>query len=232
MSTDESEQTEITTGTCNHCGGERNCFVRASHTRHDSVDIGEYWTAYDVIECCGCGQLMVRRTDGGSEWATLRISPESGAGSALDEQVTYYPPAIFRRKPAWHCQIGDQVLEHLLDEIYAALHNNCQVLALVGIRTLLDRVMFLKVGDVGGFARKFEAMASKGIVGKEELSLLKALTEAGHAASHRAYVPTMHDLLTVLDIIENLIQRLFVLGDEARRVKDATPARTQKLRVQ
>jgi hypothetical protein len=51
----------------------------------------------------------------------------------------------------------------LLDEVYAALDNNLKVLATIGIRTIIDRMMTHEVGDLGDFGKKLGAFEAKGI---------------------------------------------------------------------
>ena len=53
-----------------------------------------------------------------------------------------------RRKPEWAEKLDDDVLlRGVLEEVYQALNAGMIVLASIGTRTLLDRVMFLGIGD-------------------------------------------------------------------------------------
>jgi len=51
------------------------------------------------------------------------------------------------------------------------------------------------------------------------------ITDAGHAASHRGYRPPREHLETILDTIENLLHRKFVLQLATVEIRAATPAR-------
>jgi hypothetical protein len=56
------------------------------------------------------------------------------------------------------------------------------------------------------------------------------MTDAGSAAGHCGHRPSRAHLETILDTIENLLHRKFVLQPAAAGVKAATPPRT-KLRL-
>ena len=133
--------------------------------------------------------------------------------------------------PKWFgdLETRDKLLAELLYEIYAALQNDPLVVATAGTRILLDRVMLLLLGeDAGGFADKLRSMTDKGIIGAEDRALLGAMIDAGHAASHRGYRSPREHLETIIDTIENLLQRKFVLPFAATEIKLATPIRAQR----
>jgi hypothetical protein len=100
------------------------------------------------------------------------------------------------------------------------------VLSSIGTRTLLDRAMFLRVGDPpGGFAAKLNLMVKNGHIGSDERVILEAITDAGSASAHRGFVPKPEMLATIIDTVENFLQREFVLKTAAGEVRAATPPR-------
>ena len=113
-------------------------------------------------------------------------------------KVIYWPPPTQRRKPEWAEKLDDDVLRGVVDEVYQALNAGLIVLASIGTRTLLDRAMFLRVGDPkGGFANKLNLMFEKGHIGKDERDILEAITDAGSAAAHRGFAPNTKTLDTI-----------------------------------
>ena len=141
-------------------------------------------------------------------------------------KVTYWPPPTQRKKPDWAESIDDDVIRGVIEEVYQALNSGMIVLASIGTRTLLDRGMFLRVGDPkGGFAGKLNLMVEKGHIGKDERDILQAITDAGSAAAHRGFAPNNKTLGTIIDTAENCLHREFVLKTAAGDVRKATPAR-------
>ena len=70
---------------CNNCGGERNAFVRDSHSTRGDTGHVVWSTTMEILECCGCEDLSIRRMDGADG----------------DTEITYWPPKQSHR-PRWH----------------------------------------------------------------------------------------------------------------------------------
>lgn len=219
--------TVVTKAHCNECNGERNADIRASYTANDEDGEVSWSDTYDVLKCCGCNGISVRHTFWFSEWDDFDADPLTGQPRLIPGvKVTYWPPPTTREKPEWVEKLEDKVLRDVIDEVYQALNSGLIVLASIGTRTLLDRAMFLCVGDPkGGFAGKFNLMVENGHIGKNEKDILEAITDAGSAAAHRGFVPSSKMLDTIIETVENFLQREFILKTAAGEVRTATPPR-------
>lgn len=190
---------------CNECS-KKTC-----HNVLSSVDVGGYdgevnWSnTYQVLECGGCKHVTFRKRFWFSEWQ----SGDPDEGPIFED--SYFPPPLFREKPKWFAEL-DQKLSTVLEEVYIALQNNIRYLAAVGARTALDIILVDKVTDKGSFDVKLKALVSEGFVSEAEKGMLKAVTEAGNAAAHRGYLPEEKDLILVMDIIESVIEKLYISG--------------------
>jgi hypothetical protein len=164
-----------------------------------------------------------------SEWDALDVDPLTGQQRLLPGvKITSWPPPTERRKPDWTAKLDDDVLRNLVDEVYQALDFGLIVLASIGTRTLLDRAMFLCIGDrLGGFAKKLGHMVDNGHIGTDEKFILEAVTDAGSASAHRGFAPSATILGTIIDTTENFLHRQFVLNTAAGEVRKATPARSK-----
>lgn len=219
---------EIIKAHCNTCGGNRSAFKRAGHTVKGNEEEVSWSDTYDVLECCGCSSLSVRHTSWCSEWDQLDADPFTAKPRVIPGvRVTCWPPQTKRKKPDWAERIDDEVLRCAIDEVYQALNHGMIVLASIGTRMLLDRAMFLRIGDPrGGFGGKLDLMTAKGHIGKDEKETLKAITDAGSAAAHRGYAPSPEQLETIVEITENFLHREFVLKTAAGDIRTTTPPRT------
>ena len=215
---------------CNKCGGERNAFERASHSVDGHNDETRWSDTYDVLECCGCSGMIVRHKSWFSEWDDFDEDPLTGEPRLNPGiKVTYWPPPTTQIKPAWADSLEDRVLRQVIGEVYQAMNGGLMVLASIGTRTLLDRAMFLRVGDPrNGFAGKLDAMVEKGHIGATEREILETITDAGNAAAHRGFAPTPGTLVTIVETVENFLQREFVLQSAAGDVRAATPRRSDR----
>ena len=213
--------------TCNTCNSETRhniCFKKSLGKEVvDSGGLGIQWkwevwfeVIYEVLECCGCQSLTLRRSVECSEWDGER-------------KFEFYPPRTVRILPAWHSKIPDtseylKNIKELLEEVYLSLNSNTLRLALMGCRTLIDLFMLEKIGDQGGFDQKLKKLVDGGYLGKDQQKFLQVALDAGHAAAHRAYKPKLEVVNHVLDVIENLIQ-LYVLEETSHSVSSEIPPR-------
>jgi hypothetical protein len=205
---------------CNGCCRDTDHAVLKTHIISDREPDGQRWeTRFDMIECCGCHFISLKRTiDYYTEDDSLVIE--------------YFPPPISRRKPSWTYDFAvhlamttDLGLSQLLDEVYSALHANNRRLATMGARTLLDMAIVDSVGDVGTFADKLKVLQQKGFVGKNQCEFLEIALEAGNATAYRGHCPTSQQLNQVMDIVESILHQIYVLPQASAELKRSTPPR-------
>ncbi len=165
---------------------------------------------YNLLECCGCENISLQHLSWFSE---------------TDEIVEKnYPPPVSRRIPEWKYKLPHQI-SSLLDEIYNALHANSRRLVVMGARTIVDMVILDKVGDIGSFKEKLKALEVQGFIGKKNREFLTAALDAGSAAAHRGYAANPEEIGHVMDIVENLLEAVFVLEEAAENLKKSIPSR-------
>jgi len=95
----------------------------------------------------------------------------------------------------------------------------------MGARTLVDMAIIDKVGDVGTFEQKLKALQDGGFVSKRNAAVLAAALDAGNASAHRGHQFKSNAVNQVMDIVENLLQAIYVLEPAAEEIKTATPPR-------
>jgi len=78
----------------------------------------------------------------------------------------------------------------------------------MGARTLVDMAILDKVGDVGTFKQKLEALEADGFVSKRNREVLDAALDAGNATAHRGHRFDPESVNQVMDIVENLLQAI------------------------
>jgi hypothetical protein len=113
----------------------------------------------------------------------------------------------------------------LMREVYGALHAGHTALALMGARALLDITLTKSVGDVSGFGAKLTRATTQGVVSTMEHEFLKSAFEIGSASAHRGLRPDSRTVTMVFDIVENLMQRVYVLPGISTALKAKTPPR-------
>lgn len=175
---------------------------------------------YELLQCRGCEGISLRV----SEWSSDNLAE----GRRLEPMVKYYPPRIARREPPWSLNLLFEAytIYDLLRETYVALQNNCPRLAAMAARSVLDHVMTDKLGDIGGFEQKLSHFEPE-YVSRKQRQMLERVLNVGDAAIHRSYEPKPQDLDSMMNIVEGLIQQIYVDADAAARLK-APPRSREK----
>lgn len=112
----------------------------------------------------------------------------------------------------------------LFFEVIAAWENGLFTLALSGIRTLIDRYIVNKVGDVGTFQSKLKKMLEEKHLNKKQYELLATIIEGGNAAGHRGFRPKKEMLDNFLQIVEEIIS-LDYKTDDFEKYNEIIPKR-------
>jgi hypothetical protein len=85
---------------------------------------------------------------------------------------------------------------------------------------------------VHGFAEKLRQLEVQGFISQKNRQVLDVALDAGSAAVHGGYAPKLAEVHSVMDIVENLLQAIYVLDKVAAEVKKSTPARPASKRAQ
>lgn len=211
---------------CNSCRKKTSHKVLKSVVEKHSECYGDdeggdlHWqTTFEMLQCGGCREVVLRRSE------THPIDD--------DVAVDYFPPATSRHPPAWceHSILPAECM-WLFREIYRSLDAGNYCLPMMGARALLDVVIVDKIGDVGTFQEKLKKLQDDGCVSPSQLKFLEVALDAGNAAVHRGHIPSTKNIHRVMNIVENLIQALYVLEHEAQGVRKATPPRPPKKKIQ
>lgn len=127
---------------------------------------------------------------------------------------------------------GEELLEAvpgkfhaLLREIDFAYVNGLMSLSVSGLRTVIDEFAVEQVGDVGGFQRKIEVMAEKKLLNTNQVEILSAALEVGHAAAHRMHVPSKQECGQVVDVVVHMLREVYVLRVGAQKLRGSAPPR-------
>lgn len=225
-----TQEDEIVSANCNRCGGQRKAFVRSKFTTHGSDEYTSWSETVKALECRGCGDLSMEHEFWFSEWDSIGLDPITGEPRMeYGVKKTTWPPPSVRKKPEWSDRLDDSVLRDVMDETYLALDHGMMIVAAIGARTMLDRAMYLKVGDQPrGFPGKLDAMVKSGRMGSEEKETFLAITDVGNAAAHRGHAPSRRTLDAVFAATEGVLHREFILPSEAEEARRNTPKKGEQ----
>jgi len=212
---------------CNTCGRETNHDVLHNETRSRTEKVDEdtaidWGSHYKMVCCAGCDTVSLRMDSWFSEACDENGQPEI--------ETQYYPPKIFRPKPAWlsdteHSPNCCSAVRELLVEVYVSLQNNCPRAAAMAVRALLEHLFISTCGDKGTFGNNLNAFQEAGHISPTQRDFLLTVLDAGHATIHRGFKPSRQELAIIVDIAENLVELLYIQKDGVEQLKKRIPPR-------
>jgi len=220
-------------GHCPQCGPRRWSDVKGQHATEERDDESGVWgrTDYRILECRGCLATYMQTESVFSEDTDHRQNAAGDWEEFLNPTIEHWPAASKRPLPSWAMQIRffDDNLGNLFSDIYGCLNADLDVPATVAIRTAFDSATeLLGIDPAKRFAEKMDELKTLGKISDDERSTLDVVVDAGSAAAHRGWRPTTQQLETLVSLIETFFHRTFVLGDEAKKIKAAMPARQRR----
>ena len=204
---------------CPKCGGgvRNHTVLREYKTRWDDQDAGEYGhDEYQICRCVGCETVRFRWVS----WWSGDFGPRGTVPT-----VRVFPERVTRR---W-AQVESGDLPEIVQRIYAetvkALNAGATILAGGGLRAIVEAIC--KEQNVSGktLMEKVDALESKGFLTRPQAELLHEERYIGNAALHEITPPAAPDLEDGLDIVEGLLNTLYVLPEKAERLRKARQAK-------
>jgi hypothetical protein len=214
---------------CPQCGPDRWADIKARYRVHDDHGDSGLWTdtTYYILQCPACEIVYFLSDSVFSEDSVSVYDPHTGEEEEdYKHTLQQWPSPSQRDRPKWleEIWVHDSQLHKLLIDTYKALDNDLGIFAAIGIRTVFDRASeILGIDPAKRFDEKLHELFDQGGIGRDELRMLDALTDAGSAAAHRGWAPTPEQLDVMMASIEGFVYRTFILGDQAKRLKAAVP---------
>jgi hypothetical protein len=222
---------------CPSCGADRDPAVLGEHeeTWHNEQDGVAGANRYRILKCAGCDEVFFQKQME-SEYEMVpdpdpNPDPDYPQGFVPRVRSQYWPSAVVRPKPAWVDDLisTDWTLYQLLQETYQALNDGLQITTALGMRTAFDRASeLLGIDPALPFAKKLDELQKQGLIGAHEKDALSVLVDAGSAAAHRAWRPSVEQLRTMIAIIEPFLHRSFIGTEAAKRLKEKVPPKPRR----
>jgi hypothetical protein len=229
------EALERLKGHCPTCGADRNSEIVASYEEEWDDAEGQVYGKINhrVLKCMGCDTVFYQKHSICSEEYEIVTSEHTNEEETVyTPTINYWPAPVTRKQPGWMFQLawnGDSVLHSLLEDIYTALDNDLRIFAAIGLRTAFDRASeLLGVEQSQTFAQKLDDLLKKGKISSSERESLDVLTDAGNAAAHRGWKPSVGELDTLMTIGEQFIHRALVLEAAAKELRPRVPQRPKR----
>jgi hypothetical protein len=180
------------------------------HWREAEYDI-QGMDYFGVISCLGCETLSFRKASSNSddfyEDEGILIHPET-------EEI--YPNRIIGRSPLDEQYYLPDKVKNIYKETHAALSSKLKILAGVGIRALIEGVCLEEEAKGINLKERINDLVAKGILTASNAETLHKTRFLGNKSAHELEVAKDQELGIAFDIVENMLQTLYIIPKKAR----------------
>lgn len=208
---------------CHACKRETNQSILASIQRSGQEpmgpDISFYWDEeFQIVRCDGCEAITFRSTYSNSEQL-------DDQGDAVEEHLYPNPVESKHREPiseSW--PILPNKLDSIYEETIQALNLSQHILAGIGIRAILETICKDQDAQGKDLEKKIDDLKERRLLTAEGAGILHDLRILGNRAAHEVKPHSEAQLNLAMDIVEHLLQEVYILPFRAKKAFKDTDA--------
>jgi hypothetical protein len=186
---------------------------------HNQSPDGEVqtWDEYSVMQCRGCLTLSFMQ----ESTCTEDVEYDDEGMDTLKVTRTLYPSRLVGRALLEDHYYLPSNVEQIYLEAHAALCSSLPIMAGFGVRAVVEAVCTDKAIPGKNLQARIDGLASSGHITLEGAKILHALRFMGNKAAHEMKAPTAEELGAAFDVVEYLLNGVYIIP---RRAKKLTPA--------
>jgi hypothetical protein len=206
----------------NYC---RNCVRDTKHKIVFKKSVPEYVpeggfdignNEYMVLECNGCECISFRQ-----EYHDYSDIYENEQGKQVcRKDICCYPFVLINHRSELEIYYLPEKIKNVYEQTILALKGGSNLLAGVGFRAIIEAICQHEKIKGHNLELKINALAKNRFITDKEAERLHPIRFLGNDAVHDMEIPSTEKLLTVLHIIEHLLENLYILDSDAKRVLD------------
>ena len=166
-----------------------------------SPDEDYYYVAtYRVVKCCGCDTVSFGR----EVVEECNVEYNQDGYEEIVPVHTSYPVKERSIEPLVSWEIPS-LINRTYKESVDAINNESNLLASIGFRATIEALCLENVINSGNLASKIDTLRDKGIITDADCKRLHEVRFMGNDSAHQMEKPDCEHLLTVLDVINNIL---------------------------
>lgn len=172
-----------------------------------------YGSYYRVVECCGCDTVSFDREvieEGNVEY-------NQDGYEEIVPVHTSYPVKEYSIEPLVSWEIPS-LINCAYKESVDALNNESYLLASIGFRATIEALCLENGINSGNLADKIDTLRKKGIITDADCKRLHEVRFMGNDSAHQMEKPDRQHLMTVLDVINNILNSLYIIEKKFKDV--------------
>ncbi|MDQ3750590.1 MAG: DUF4145 domain-containing protein [Acidobacteriota bacterium] len=193
-----------------------DCIGETRHKILQSIDIKgaaydwdyHYQNSYQIVQCQGCDSLSFRKVHTNSE--DYFVDPDTNEYFE-NAKIDIYPNRVAGRAKLKHIHFLPNNVGQIYHETHLALCSKQPILAVIGIRALVETVCNEKNATGRNLEERIDNLVALGILTNQNAELLHSLRILGNEAAHEVKVQDEQTLSLAMDVVEQLLNNVYIL---------------------
>ncbi len=201
---------------CRSCHRSTNHEVLHKHAEEtDPWDYHER-TSWQVVRCLGCESISFRIWNKDYE---IRTDHDDHGNPTYLTSESLFPKFLRNHKPLSNLRYVPELIKKVYGQSITALGEQANILASIGLRACVEAVCnHLNIAG-SNLDRRIDGLYKAGHVSNNDKKRLHAIRFLGNDAAHEIREPDERDLRIALDIVDHLLNSVFILERRARRLE-------------
>ncbi len=217
---------------CTICNRQTNQLVLQEVTKKYHEEETGWWedSAFQIIQCAGCDEISFRK-----------LYNNAQAQSHTHEDTTdqeLYPQRGAHSRPIKPYRGLPLSINTIYRETIDSFNGDLTLLCSVGVRAIIEAICLDKlisegkVKDSSGKERvsksldgKISGLSLKGFLTPDNVDILHELRFLGNESVHKLYKPPISELALAIDIIELVLENIYIIRKKAFKLKESRESR-------
>lgn len=195
---------------CGECKGDRKhsiLFEKEIHSDEDNPYVFfQSVTKYQVIECCGCSHISFVKKHGGE---TMFFTNDNGEEEDYFD-IDIYPQYLEGCEKLKYLHLLPSPILSIYNETVNAFRMKCLILTAGGFRAIIEAICNHLNIKKGNLVVRINELNKKGHLTVKETDRLHSIRFLGNDSLHDIQTPKKHQLIIVMEIINHLLDNLFL----------------------
>ncbi len=197
---------------CGNCNGYTNHEVSKSVEKSWGNQDIQGWNVFEIVTCRGCDGTSFR-------FSSTNTDDFDYNTNEFSEHEELYPNRIAGRKEIDVYQLPEPV-RAVYRETHKALCSGLNILAGIGLGALVESVCREKDAQGQSLENKIDDLVKKGVLTSEGANILHMIRGLRNKYAHEVIVLGVYKLDVAMDVVENLLNSVYVIPKKAERLKN------------
>lgn len=197
---------------CSRCDFETNHSIIYKHDVRSDNEDNDYAIHYKIVKCLGCESISFRKVFLDLE----SMYPNENGVWIPDKTITTYPKKLKVLHKLENFDMLPDKIRVVYKEAISAFNNECFLLTGVAFRSIIEAICIEENIPGRNLEKKINSLLRNKLITDRESKRLHSIRFIGNDSVHDMKVPKASSLTIVLNIIEHLLNNLYLIDYKSK----------------